>query len=294
MVNPTLSFKDRAMALAASIALDKGMRGFVLASTGNAAVSAAAYAAAAGLECTVYAGSESHAGNKLSIAQSYGATVQPVEGDYSRAYHEAARSETGDWLNVTTTYRNPLLAEAYRPIAHELQDQVGKTPDVIVVPIGAGPLLAGIGRGYADLTRSGDVSRPPRLIGVQAEACAPLARAWVAGDWRASLAVPVPVRDTLAAAIADPLTGYEREGILTLEATRDSEGSIVAVDDASIEQARDWLATGCGLLVEPAAAAAMAALEHASVRRTLPDDATVVLLLTGHGSKEPSIRSAVT
>ena len=284
--NPTLSFKDRAMALASSVALDLGLPGLVLASTGNAAVSAAAYAAAAGLPCRVLCGTGSQAALKLAAAAAHGAEVRLVEGDYSSAYAQAVRAEDDGWFNVTTTYRNPVLAEAYRPLAVELLDDLGRVPDVVVVPIGAGPLLRGLVGGFRDAVSAGVAPRSPRLVGVQASACAPLARAWRHGDWAASLALPPPVFPTRAGAIADSLRGYEREGLLTLRAVRESQGTVVAVEEEDMARAITALARR-GLLVEPAAAAALAALADDEVAGLVPDDGDVVIVLTGHGAKEP-------
>jgi threonine synthase len=282
-VNPSLSFKDRAMALAASAALDHGLDGLVLASTGNAAVSAATYAAAAGLRCRVFCATGSRAGAKLDTARAHGARVELVEGEYSDAYAAATRAEGEGWLNVTTTYRNPLLAEAYRPLAAELVADLGGVPDAVVVPVGAGPLLRGIWLGFRDLRDAGRTGTLPRMIGVQAQACAPLARAWTAPDWAASLREPVPAGHTAAAAIADALRGYADEGLLTLSAARDSGGAVVAVDEPAIAAAGRRLAAE-GLFVEPAAAAARAALDDPAA----PAGARVVAVLTGHGAKEPS------
>ena len=284
--NPTLSFKDRAMALASSVALDLGLPGLVLASTGNAAVSAAAYAAAAGLPCRVLCGTGSKAGLKLAAAAAHGADVGLVEGDYSAAYARAASAEQDGWFNVTTTYRNPVLAEAYRAMAVEMLDDLGHVPDVVVVPVGAGPLLRGLLGGFQDAVSAGVAVRTPRLVGVQASACAPLARAWRHGDWAASLALPPPMRPTRAGAIADSLRGYEREGLLTLQAVRQSGGTVVAVEEDDMARATTALARR-GLLAEPAAAAALAALADDEVAGPVPDDGDVVVVLTGHGAKEP-------
>jgi threonine synthase len=284
--NPTLSFKDRAMALASSVALDLGLPGLVLASTGNAAVSAAAYAAAAGLPCRVLCGTGSKAALKLAAASAHGADVGLIEGDYSSAYAQAVRAEDDGWFNVTTTYRNPVLAEAYRPLAVEILEDLGHVPDVVVVPVGAGPLLRGLLGGFRDAVSAGVAARSPRLVGVQARACAPLARAWRQDDWAASLAVPPPVLPTRAGAIADSLRGYEREGLLTLAAVRESGGTVVAVEEDDMARATTALARR-GLLVEPAAAAALAALADGEVTRLVPDDGDVVIILTGHGAKEP-------
>ncbi|MDG4832794.1 pyridoxal-phosphate dependent enzyme [Solwaraspora sp. WMMD1047] len=307
-VNPSLSFKDRAMALAASAALDHGLDGLVLASTGNAAVSAATYAAAAGLRCRVFCATGSNAAGKLDTARAHGAEVELVDGDYSDAYRAATRAEGQGWLNVTTTYRNPLLAEAYRPVAAELVEELGGVPEVVVVPVGAGPLLRGIWLGFTDLRAAGLTQTLPRMVGVQAAACAPLARAWGAPDWAASLREPVEVGPTSAAAIADALRGYQDEGLLTLAAARDSGGSIVAVTEPAIAAAGHRLAHQ-GLFVEPAAAASVAALDRAgpasgaaglatgmtgpalgaaSPAETGGSPSRVVAVLTGHGAKEPS------
>lgn len=289
-LNPTLSFKDRGMALASSVALDLGLPGLLLASTGNAAVSAAAYAAAAGLTCRVLCGTGSGASLKLAVAEAHGADVQLVEGDYSAAYATAVAAETDGWFNVTTTYRNPLLAEAYRGMAVELVDDLGRVPDVVVVPVGAGPLLRGLLTGFQDVVEAGAADRVPRLVGVQAEACAPLARAWSSDSWEASLAEPLTALPTRAGAIADSLRGYEQEGLLTLDAVRTSEGAVVAVGEDQMAAATAELAS-CGVLVEPAAGAAVAALRHEGVSQLLPDGGDVVVILTGHGAKERLVPS---
>jgi len=274
-LNPSLSFKDRAMALAASVATDLRLDGLVLASTGNAAVSAATYAAAAGLRCRVFCATGSNATTKLDTARVHGAEVELVDGEYSDAYAAAAKAEGEGWLNVTTTYRNPLLTEAYRPVAAELLADLGGVPDTVVVPVGAGPLLRGIWLGFTDLRDAGLIDRLPRMVGVQAEACAPLARAWAADDWAASLRAPVPTAPTAASAIADALRGYEDEGLLTLAAVRDSGGAVTAVSETAIAAAGRDLARR-GLFVEPAAAAAVA----------VPVTGRTVAILTGHGAKE--------
>jgi threonine synthase len=284
-LNPTLSFKDRGMALAASVAIDLGLEGLSLASTGNAAVSAAAYAAAAGLPCRIVCATGSRASIKLAAASAYGAEVELVDGDYSDAYARARAVEREGWFNVTTTYRNPLLAEGYRGMALEIVEQLGGSPDVVVVPVGAGPLLRALYLGFQDLRAVGMIEQPPRLVGVQTEACAPLARAWPRKDWLTSLLDPSPALPTGAGAIADSLRGYEREGLLTLEAARTSGGVVIAVSEAEIQEAKNELARQ-GLLLEPAAAAALAALRSRRLEELTPAGGSVVLILTGHGVKE--------
>lgn len=289
MLNPTLSFKDRGMALAASVALDLGSTGLSLASTGNAAVSAAAYAAAAGLRCRILCAAGSRAGLKIAAAASHRAEVTVVDGDYSDAYARARSAEDEGWFNVSTTYRNPVLAEGYRPMAAEIVEQLGgAVPDVVVVPVGAGPLLRSLLHGFADMRDAGLAADGPRLVGVQAQACAPLARAWGSPDWLGSLRQPLEVMPTRAGAIADSLRGYEREGLLTLQAVRDSGGAVVAVSEPDIRDATESLARR-GLLVEPASAATWAALRSPALADVAAPGAVVVVVLTGHGAKEPLV-----
>ncbi len=282
--NPTLSFKDRAMALAASFAVDGGFDGLVVASTGNAAASASAYAARAGLRCRVIVGSESNAVAKVRACRAYGADVVEVAGDYSAAYAEALALEGDGWLNVSTTFRNPVPAEAYRGVAFELAEQLGGVPDTVCIPIGAGPLLRGIERGFVDLVGLQAVDMP-KLVGVQARAVSPIVSAWEAsvGDpsgWDAELMRAPAWRPTAATAIADPLRGYERQGLLTLTAIRATGGAAVAVEEDEIADATGRLLSA-GLWVEPSSAIALVAAERAAREANGP----VVAVLTGHGIK---------
>jgi threonine synthase len=283
-LNPTLSFKDRAMALGVAAARSADASGVVLASTGNAAVSAAAYAARAGLTCRVYAAASSMASPKVAAAAAHRAQVVAVEGDYSSAYDAAARAEQDRWVSVTTTYRNPVLAEAHRTVAYELFADLGGTvPDWVIVPVGAGPLLHGLERGFDLLRRLGAAAVVPRLVAVQAAACAPIVRAWADGAAEVTAAAPGA---TIADAIADPLRGYEDEGQLTLEALRRSNGVAVAVSDEAIDEAVRDLASTEGLDLEPAAAACLPALETLQLSGAVDGGATVVAIATAHGAKE--------
>lgn len=286
--NPTLSFKDRGMALAASVAVDQGRLGLVVASTGNAAVSASAYAAAAGLKCRVIVASASNALAKLDACRAYGAEVSEIAGDYSDAYAEAAELAGEGYMNVSTTYQNEYITEGYRTVASELLEQCGRVPHVVVVPIGAGPLLSGIERGFAELVNRRQADRVPALVGVQASACAPIAHAWAQArtreEWRRVLHEPIRTAATVATAIADPLRGYEDQGLITLAAVQRTGGEVVAIEEAETVAATRSLRRQ-GIWVEPSSAIALAAAS----RLRVAEGATVVLMLTGHGVKSPSI-----
>ena len=277
--NPTLSFKDRPVAVAAAMALELGAAGLLCASTGNTAVSVAAYGARAGLPVVCLVPDGTPAG-KLRLVTGAGARLLRVAGTYSDAHAlAAALGERTGWANLTTTYVNPYMLEGDKTVALELFEQLGRAPDAVVVPVGAGPLLGGIAKGFDEL--GGD---RPRLFAVQAAGCAPIVRAFEARAPVVAWGAP----STRAGGIADPLAGYAADGDRTLAAVRATGGAAVAVDDASIERAAGELARGDGLAVELSAAAAGAGYRRLREQGVLGPDELCVLVLTGHASKDPA------
>ncbi|BBK44755.1 threonine synthase [Allostella vacuolata] len=279
-VNPTGSFKDRAVAAAVARARELGLPGIVCASSGNAGASAAAYAARAGLPAIIVVPARTPA-EKLTQIAAYGARLVQVEGHYSKAYDvglEIARRH--GFANVTTTYLNPYGVDALKTVGHEVFDQMeGTVPDWILVPTGAGPLVKGVVQGF----RERSPGRRPRLVAVQAEGCAPIARAFASGE-REVRAWGPPT--TFASGISDPLVGYERDGTHTLDLVIASGGLAVAVEDAAIRQAMALLARSEGILAEPTGASSVAALAVLLADGRIARDATVVCLVTGHGFKD--------
>ena len=275
--NPTRSFKDRPVAVATAMALELGAAGLLCASTGNTAVSVAAYGAHAGLpvECLVPDGTPA---DKLEPIAAAGARLRPVAGTYSDAHAEArVLAERTGWANLTTTYVNPFMLEGDKTLGLELFEQLGRAPDAVVVPVGAGPLLAGIGKAFAELRAAGrSTGAGPRLFAVQAAGCAPIARAF---------AEDAPVRawerpDTAAGAIADPLAGYVADGDRTLAAVRASGGAAIAVGDEEMAEAARELASADGIAVELSAAAALAGWRRLREQGRIAADDVTVLVLT--------------
>jgi len=280
--SPTGTFKDRAMALAATVARAEGAPGIVCASTGNAGASAAAYGARAGLEVVILVPVGTPAA-KLAQAAICGARVVAVRGTYSDAWALAAAvSASSGWLNATTTFTCPYVVEGTRTVAYELHDDVG-VPDWVAVPIGAGPLLVGIAAGFADLRALGVGDRAPRLLALQPVGCAPIVRAFEEG---------LPTRPwegpkTVASGLADPLAGYPEEGDVTIAAVVASGGAAIAVPEAEILAAVRTLARREGLFQEPSGAIALAGVAAARDRGLIGADDTVVACLTGTGLKDP-------
>jgi threonine synthase len=164
-----------------------------------------------------------------------------------------------------------------KTIAYELWEQcAGSAPDSIVLPVGHGGLLLGLHMGLGELLEARLIARWPRLIGVQAEAVAPLARAWERG---ANDVEPVAEKETVAggARIADPPWGRN-----VLAAVRETDGALLAISDEETLAAQARLARQ-GLYVEPTSALAAAALDH--LGESLGEMPAVVL--TGSGFKSP-------
>jgi threonine synthase len=287
-VNPTGSFKDRALATMTSRARAEGFEHLISSSSGNAGVSSAAYAARAGLRATVLV-PEATRRSRLDQILTHGSRVVRVRGSTSDTY--ALARELGSrpgFANLTTTFLSPLAAAAFATIGYELVEQLeGRVPDWIVVPVSAGPILVGVALAYRLARDSGLVDRVPRMVCAQASGCAPIVRAFECGSdavepWEAT-------PETAATAIADPLRGYAQDGTLTLEFVRDTGGLAVAVDEPEIKAAVRSLAAEEGVFAEPAGAVPLAALrrlrESGFVR---PSDA-VVCVITGHGMKDPGV-----
>jgi threonine synthase len=282
--NPSGAFKDRPMAVGISKARELGKSSVTTASSGNAAASLATYAAKAGIRSYIFIPENTPAG-KVTQALVNGGTLVKVRGSYSNAYALARQaSERFGWMNITTTFLNPYAIEGDKTIAYELYRQMDRgVPDWILIPTGAGPLLFGIYKGFQELRRLGLCDRIPRMCAVQAEGCAPIVRAFQAGEDTIS-AWENP--ETIASAIADPLKGYEQDGELVLRILRESRGAAVGVTDAGIRDALLELARSEGIYAEPSAAAPIAGLRKMVAEGTIDENSSVVCVVTGHGLKD--------
>lgn len=281
-LNPSGSFKDRATAVGMAQAVSQGARAVVCASSGNAAGSTAAYAARAGLPAAVLM-PEAVPPGKAAVARAHGATVLRVRGDYSNAFRAARElAARFGWINLTTTFVNPVAVAGLKSAGYELASDLESPPDWIVIPVGAGPLVHGIVTAYRELRDAGEVAALPRILGVQAEGCAPVAEAFAR---EAAEVDPWPHVRTRISAISDPLRGYPSDGTYTLRLVRETGGAMATVSDAAAAEAEDLLAYQEGLLIESGAAAGPAAVRALRRQGTVRADETVVCMLTGHGIK---------
>ncbi|MFL5778124.1 MAG: threonine synthase [Chloroflexota bacterium] len=284
--NPTLSFKDRAVALAAAKAVDFGLDALACASTGNLAGATAAAAAVIGLPAYVFIPADLEP-EKVDHALAYGATVVPVEGTYDDVNRLCLELvDELPWAFVNVNLR-PFYAEGSRTLAFEIAEDLGwRLPDVVVAPIASGALFTKLARGFEDLAAVGLVeSAPIRFVGGQPSGCAPVADAWRDG---ASEITPVRSPDTIVRSLA---IGSPADGRYALELARATSGSIEAIDDETTAAAIRTLAAGEGMYVETAGGVTLAAAEQARARGIIGPDDEVVVLLTGNGLKTPAARA---
>lgn len=277
--NPSASNKDRATALVIEDGLRRGVGTITTASTGNAAVATAFGAAAAGMRAAIFVSVDCQA-EKLALMTQAGARVFQVPEGYAAAVDlSRAAARAFGWLDRNTG-ANPLTIEAKKTVAFEVWEQLGRlTPDVMIVPVGDGPTLAALDKGFAELISCSLTTRQPRLIGVQAQRCQPLVRAWLgesAGP--AELDPGATVADGIA--VVRPAIGDA-----VLNAVRRGGGGMVAVTDGALLSAVATLACRAGVGAEPAGAAALAGLERAVGLGMVDRSETVALLVTGREVK---------
>ena len=271
--SPTLSFKDRGAALLVARAVLGGADHVLVDSSGNAGTAVAAYAARAGLRCTVVVPAATRPA-KLAQVRAHGADLRLVDGTREdvAAAARAEVAETGAWYASHVV--DPTFYEGTKTMAFEVLEQLGRLPDVVVLPAGNGTLVLGWALGVAELVAAGLVGSAPRIVAVQAAGCAPLAAAWAAGADRVA---PVVASPTVAEGIA---IAAPPRGAAVLAAVRASGGSFTTVEDDATAAARHQLARS-GFYVEPTAAATWAGLLQAAT-----DPAQLVLApLCGAGLK---------
>ncbi|HKP17122.1 MAG TPA: threonine synthase [Gaiellaceae bacterium] len=276
--NPTHSFKDRVVAVAAAKAQELGLTTLACSSTGNLANAVAARAAAEGLEAAVFCPADLER-EKLTATAVYGATLYAVSGTYD----DCSRLTTElsfelPWAFVNVGLRS-YYAEGSKTLAYEIAEQLGwQTPDVVVSPIASGSLYTKLHQGFSDLLELGLAEGPqPRLVGGQAEGCSPVATAF---------AEDAQVRPVRPATVARSLAiGSPADGNLAVETAHASGGAIHAVAEETVGESMALLAETTGVFGETAAGVTLAALRAAISAGQIGAEDRVVLLVTGDGLK---------
>jgi threonine synthase len=282
--NPTHSFKDRVVAVAAAKAAELGIETLACASTGNLANAVAARAAASGIPAVIFCPADIEPEKHLATSV-YGATLYGVRGSYddcSRLAVELAGEV--DWAFVNVNLRS-YYAEGSKTLAFEIGEQLGwQTPDAVIAPVASGALFTKLWQGFEQFRRLELLDGPsPRIYGGQAEGCAPVATAY-ADERRVSPVRPATAAQSLA--IGDPA-----DGDLAIATARASGGAIYAVPEEDVGPNMALLAELTGVFGETAAGVTLGALRTAVTRGEVGERDRVVVLVTGTGLKTPQLVS---
>ena len=276
------SFKDRASYEVALQAKALGEKRIVLASTGNAGAAMSAVGAAMGLDIILFVPASAPI-NKLMQSVLYGAHVVPVKGTYDDAFALSIEyTKLFGGINRNTAY-NPMTIEGKKSISIELFEQMGRNvPDAVYVPVGDGCIIAGVAKGFSDLMKAGLIDRMPKLIAAQSESSDAISRAIRNDDFS-------PVSATTR---ADSISvDLPANGRMAADYVKKSGGWAVTVSDERILDSQLDLTRESGVLAEPAAATAFAALEadRDHLVSVLGENTSVVVLLTGSGFKDMKV-----
>ena len=279
-MNPTGSFKDTGMTVAASFARKDGFRWVACASTGNTSASMAAYAARGGMKSLVLIPEGKISWSKLSQALEYGAVTCQVKTDFDgcmKILSEIVRRMPIYLLNSI----NPFRLEGQKTVAFELMEQFDwQPPDHVIVPGGNLGNSSALGKAFGEMKNLGLISRLPKLSVIQAEGANALVR--TVREKGGKELVPVHA-ETLATAIRIGNPASWKKAVRVLEA---SGGTVEQVSEVEIALAKAEIGAD-GIGCEPASAVTLAGLKKLVKQGFVKANESVVLVLTGHLLKDP-------
>jgi threonine synthase len=279
---PTGSFKARGLAMAVTMAKHFGIERIAMPTNGNAGAALAAYGARAGIETIVICPAETPEINVTETA-AYGARVYVADGQIDECGALVGKGAAdGLWFDCSTL-KEPYRIEGKKVMGLELAEQFGwELPDAIFYPTGGGTGLIGMWKAFDELEAVGLIGpKRPRMYAVQAEGCAPMVRAFEAGEefaerWENAATVATGIR--VPKAVGD---------FLILRAVRESGGAALAVSEEAILQAVEDAARDDGFLLCPEGGAVLAGWRLAKERGLVRDDERVLLFNCANGNKYP-------
>ena len=276
--NPSASFKDRASSVGVMKGMEFHAETIATASTGNAASSLACLAAAVGLRSFIFV-PEKAPEPKIAQLLVFGATVIKVKGTYDAAYDFCmdACSKYG-WYNRNCAI-NSYLVEGKKTCGLEIAEQFNDMmPDWVCLSVGDGCTIAGTWKGIREMYQLGLIQRLPRMLGVQASGCKPVADAFHSNK---------DVVNVDGVTRADSINcGTPRNWRKAIHALRESKGEIVAVTDAEIMEAMNKTARLSAVFGEPSGAASVAGVKRAITEGVIKKKESVCAVITGNGLKD--------
>ena len=277
--HPTLSFKDRVVAVALNAAKGFGLETVGCASTGNLANSVAAHAARAGLASWIFIPEDLEIGKVVGTAV-YGSNLVRVKGTYDDVNRLCAQvADRFGWGIVNVNLRG-YYGEGSKTVAYEIAEQLGwRTPDAVIAPMAGGSLVTKIDKGFHDFAKAGLLDGAhPRIFGAQAAGCSPIVNLVQGGGERIEPVVP----KTIARSIA---IGNPADGRFAAKAISASGGAAAAVTDEELVAGIRLLAATTGVFTETAGGVTVAAALKLAREGALKATDELVLCITGNGLK---------
>src|SRR6056297_971149 len=279
-LNPTGSLKDRASAIAVVKAKEAGAKTASCSSTGNAASSLAGNIASMEdeMKAIIFVPERAPAG-KVAQLLVYGAEVVSVQDSYEETYYLSDRAiKKWGWYNRNAAI-NPYLVEGKKTAAIEMAEQLNwEIPDWVVFSVGDGCTIAGAYKGFYDLKQIGFIDKIPKLLGVQAQGCAPITRAFHSGN-----ELEVTQENTLADSIA---VGKPRNYQKAIAGIKSSGGTMINVKDEEILEMMSLLGESSGIFGEPAGVAGLAGVKKMAAADRIDSEEKVAAVITGNGLKD--------
>ena len=277
--HPTLSFKDRVVAVAISKAKEFGFKIVACASTGNLANSVAANAAACGMESYVFIPHDLEQ-TKIMGTLVYGTNVIAIRGNYdevNRLCSEIAGKYGWAFVNINI---RPYYAEGSKAYGYEIVEQLGwRTPRHIIVPMAGGSLITKVWKAFQEFHKIGLLDKvDARVYGAQATGCAPITTAVKEGSELIRLVKPKTIAKSLA--IGNPADGYYSAKVM-----RESNGWGEDVSDEEIIDAMKLLAETEGIFAETAGGVTLGVTKKLIEQGRIPRDESIVVSVTGNGLK---------
>jgi threonine synthase len=277
---PTGSFKARGLAMAVSRAKELGAEQLAIPSAGNAGGALALYAARAGMQATVFMPADVPLANRAECLAA-GARAFLVHGlitDCGRQVREGAAAR--GWFDISTL-KEPYRVEGKKTMGYEIAEQFDwQLPDVILYPTGGGTGLVGMWKAFEEMEALGWIDeRRPRMVAVQAEGCAPISRAFHAGE---EFATPWELAVTMAAGIRVPAAVAD---FIMLRILRESGGTALTVSDDEMLAGMKELASAEGIFGCPEGAATLAGLRRLRESGWVRPSDRVILFNTGSAYK---------
>jgi threonine synthase len=279
-LNPTQSFKARGMSVAVSMAKHLGATKLAVPSAGNAGGALAAYAAQAELEAHIFMPRDTPRAN-ITECRELGAHVTLVDGLITDCAAEIARRKTDEGWFEMCTLKEPYRVEGKKTLGYELAEQLKwDLPDVILYPTGGGTGLIGMWKAFHEMETLGWIAKKrPRMFAVQAAGCAPIVRAFEAGE---KTAAEFPDAHTIASGLRVPKAIGD---FLILNILRQSNGGTVAVDDEEMIRVGREVGSSEGMFICPEGATCFAALKLLRRVGKIVAGQRVVIFNTGSGIK---------